>query len=738
MDFGNKRGLVLTFGRLLWMIIPCSMLYPQSDLGFSSQSLDHKTVHILADDSPSMRPYAAQQKSLIDSIQQKCTQLGCQVHVRRFSELQPEQEQLYSPVLALWQGFIEERQHESAFVLLTDAGDEKGQLTPSSPVTTDKSLILGFHNPQHKNFWIESFQVQPITFQGKPFKMVADIGRSGTLADTANIQAQIIVQEKVIATKDIIFTEGVQNVEWTQTLPGLQQRGSELLTLKLLTVPEEVSRWDNIRHQATEVQANTFGVLHLLGNPSWDGRFLRTYLKSEPKFDLVSFFILRDPWDTNDADERELSLIPFPVERLFQEELAHFKLIVLQNFSLLQFLEPKYQQNLVKFIQDGGSLLFLGGPRALKSSDIQNSPLQEILPFTVTPTPNHLAPLPQPTSAPRQGFPYAKNASFQITAHPLDIERQILTGFYAEWMQLQDTFAALPPWQGHHDTSHAQFTTQGHTPLLFAQSKTGKPQLLASASYPGKGRAIWIFSDQFWRLSMSQEYGITKGDYDKFFGSAINWLLRHDETPALQIESAQLNGVRQTYHSQTQQISLKLKVSGPAVAYLRTHTDAVKLSLCSQHFTGEQLNFVPLGNALVYIETNLPLATYANHCKLGLTMSHPDIGVEKIQTTIPVHYRIPDSDQLGNQSLLHALADVHQSELLLNTDAQLASKLSLWLEQHLQQDRATQISAPVQKTENYYWLLSENILLLCLSGILLEVLARRWDQLKHLLPAKTH
>src|SRR5690606_10902947 len=121
--------------------------------------------------------------------------------------------------------------------------------------------------------------------------------------------------------------------------------GQHLLSLKVLPVASEVSLWDNVAYAQVEVMPNTVGVLHLLGSPSWDGRFLRRYLKSEPKYDLISFFILRDPWDSQQVSERELSLIPFPVERLFKEELPNFRVVAIQNFTLIQFLQAEFQNN---------------------------------------------------------------------------------------------------------------------------------------------------------------------------------------------------------------------------------------------------------------------------------------------------------------------------------------------------------------------------------------------------------
>ena len=71
-------------------------------------------------------------------------------------------------------------------------------------------------------------------------------------------------------------------------------RGSNYIEVHIVPSDFETSLWDNSKFASIEVLADTIGVLHIAGAPSWDVRFMRRGLKSEPKFDVVSFFILRD------------------------------------------------------------------------------------------------------------------------------------------------------------------------------------------------------------------------------------------------------------------------------------------------------------------------------------------------------------------------------------------------------------------------------------------------------------
>ena len=56
--------------------------------------------------------------------------------------------------------------------------------------------------------------------------------------------------------------------------------------------------------------------------------------QGDPSVDLVSFFILRTNADLDtDYQDNELSLIEFPTDKLFNEELWRFDLVVFQNFD---------------------------------------------------------------------------------------------------------------------------------------------------------------------------------------------------------------------------------------------------------------------------------------------------------------------------------------------------------------------------------------------------------------------
>src|SRR5262249_22933049 len=64
----------------------------------------------------------------------------------------------------------------------------------------------------------------------------------------------------------------------------------------------------------------------------WNYRFLRMAMKQDPLIELVSFVFLRTPTDTVDVPENQLSLIPFPIDDIFLEELKNFDVVVFDDF----------------------------------------------------------------------------------------------------------------------------------------------------------------------------------------------------------------------------------------------------------------------------------------------------------------------------------------------------------------------------------------------------------------------
>ncbi len=131
-------------------------------------------------------------------------------------------------------------------------------------------------------------------------------------------------------------------------------------------------------------------VMYLAGRPSFEYAYLRDFLKSQGSIDLVSFVILRNAEDLPNADEQELSLIPFPVNEIFLRDIGHFDVFLLQDFDLRRLApDPNYALSLAEFVRKGGGLAVIGGQSAFGSGGYGNiAPLSALLPVEISGKPD--------------------------------------------------------------------------------------------------------------------------------------------------------------------------------------------------------------------------------------------------------------------------------------------------------------------------------------------------------------
>ena len=129
-------------------------------------------------------------------------------------------------------------------------------------------------------------------------------------------------------------------------------------------------------------------ILQVAGAPSWDVKFLRRFLVGDPSVQLVSFFILRTRRDPlHQYRDDELSLISFPYERLFDDDLWTFDVVIFQNFDYgPNFFgrAPRLLANLERYVRDGGAFVMLGGDRSFGVGGYGDTSLSDVLPVEIS------------------------------------------------------------------------------------------------------------------------------------------------------------------------------------------------------------------------------------------------------------------------------------------------------------------------------------------------------------------
>jgi hypothetical protein len=162
--------------------------------------------------------------------------------------------------------------------------------------------------------------------------------------------------------------------------------GTHTFTVTVPQQPGEHITHNNQKEFRIDVQRDKIRVLTLSGSPAWNYRFLRMAMKQDPLIDLVSFVFLRTPTDSVDVPDSQLSLIPFPIDDIFLEELKNFDVVVFDDFSHRAYFNPVYLEKVRDFVRDGGGLAMLGGARSFDSGGYAESALKEVLPVELSHT----------------------------------------------------------------------------------------------------------------------------------------------------------------------------------------------------------------------------------------------------------------------------------------------------------------------------------------------------------------
>lgn len=701
---GNARAGLAALCRLLWLSPLLLALWPQLVTMRVPDTFTQRVLHVLIDDSQSMAGAATQTaREVLAQAQRRCVATGCKVRGRYLSQLSAETARGYTPLSLVLRDWFDESGND-AWLLITDGGDFQPQLDWQAVLddveVSPAGLVLGFAAPPRKNLRLEKVDLVPLAFENRSADMQLVLQRETTQAPE-RVQVQVMLDDKVLAGENVTFAKTMGKATLSLPVPALE-RGTHLLNVKILPPGGEKVLWDNSRAALLEVLPDTAGVLHLLGSPSWDGSFIRRYLKSEPRYDVISFFILRDPFDDTSVDERELSLIPFPVDQLFGEELENFRVLIIQNFSLHRFLQPQHQQNLVDFVLGGGALLFIGGPRALKYQDITDSPLRNIL---------HVDQ--------RTAFLQKKHSNWQSEqkftlrfAQPSD-DKRALASIYDDWLEMQQELLAFTRAQG---LNRLVLSGEEFTPLINAVAADGEELPLLVASYPGKGRALWLFSDSFWKLAMS---GASRYSYHKFLQLAMTWLLKQDLQRPLRIKNFFLSRNRKL------DIAWRLELHGAATKYFSL-SERWQLQLCGQVLDWSQVNVDTLGprrkNLYGYLN-----AGQKQKCRVQIAGVDRAFGALQAESVALLPALRKDTEIGRSPAHAAALATALNVPFVADSN-KFTSALSMFMSKHLAD---VPIAPQVQrKTQhNYFWVLDKTWYILLLLFLPAEVLLRRWREI---------
>lgn len=334
--------------------------------------------------------------------------------------------------------------------------------------------------------------------------------------------------------------------------------GKFVLEISTPVADDEAVPQNNRRALVIRVVRDKFRVLQVAGQPSWDVRALRGMLKQNPNVDLISFFILRTQDDIPQAVPSEMSLIPFPTQELFEEQLPSFDLIVLQNFNFQPYGLAPYLDNIRDYVRGGGALVMLGGPLSLSSGGYANTPIAEVLPFTL---------YSQSAAGTLDQSEFQALLTEAGATHPA-------TSLAYDERANREQWTRLPALEGVNLVRSvvADAVVLATHPKL--STGDGAPAPVIAVREVGDGRVLAVTTDTLWHWGfVAAADGEGSGHaYDDLWENATRWLIQDPELQLLQVSSD-----RAQYHPDDN-AALDFRIRGPDYKPLAKATIRVSLS----------------------------------------------------------------------------------------------------------------------------------------------------------------
>jgi uncharacterized membrane protein len=345
----------------------------------------------------------------------------------------------------------------------------------------------------------------------------------GARADWSGRTLPVTLRRDGVAVRTVDVTLEDGKSDYRVTFAFTPERvGKYLYEISTPVLEGEAIRENNARQFLLKVIRDKIRVLLVTGRPSWDERFLRGLLKHDPNVDLISFFILRTPTDVELVSSDELSLIPFPTDELFQEQLRSFDVVFLQNFNFAPYGIGAYLGEIKRYVEEGGGLAMIGGDLSFSLGGYAHTPVADVLPVEMG---EEALPERMMDTAPFRMSLTPEGRTHPVTALRLDLS------------QNETRWGELPELSGTNLIARARpnTTVLGVHPLR--KGTDGKPLPVLTVGDAGKGRSLAFTSDSSWHWAFGN--GSDGRTYTKFWENAIRWLIRDPSLSFLRIETDQ-------------------------------------------------------------------------------------------------------------------------------------------------------------------------------------------------------
>ncbi|MBL8659078.1 MAG: hypothetical protein JNM75_04900 [Rhodospirillales bacterium] len=284
----------------------------------------------------------------------------------------------------------------------------------------------------------------------------------------------------------------------------LDHAGPTAIEAEVAEAPGEISTLNNRAAATISGVRDRLRVLLVSGQPHPGERAWRNLLKSDPSVDLVHFTILRPPDKEELTPLRELSLIVFPVQELFERRLYDFDLIVFDRFVVRGVLAPEYLTRVAEYLRNGGAILLATGPESAGPQSLYLTNLGPSMPAAPTGAIVEQAFRPSVSEVGRRHPVTAGLPDEGIAGEGDGGEADAGKPTWGRWFRLIETAVR---------SGSVLMEGPGNRPLLIVDRV-------------GEGRIAQLASDQIWLWGRGFDGGGPQGELSR---RLVHWLMKEPE-----------------------------------------------------------------------------------------------------------------------------------------------------------------------------------------------------------------
>lgn len=261
-----------------------------------------------------------------------------------------------------------------------------------------------------------------------------------------------------------------------------------VFTYRVLANPlaGEIHTNDNEYAVSVQVIGTKNRLLYVESTPRWESKFLTRALKANKQISPLTF--LRGP----DGKFMTFGTRESMTTDMTESQLAFFKIIILGNLDAEE-LGKQRAQNLLKFVETGGSLIILGGSKAWGVTGLLHTSLKNILPI-------------------KDMAPKAIEGQFVVQLTAEGRSHPAFAGDPSLWEAIPPVLSIFPQ----------AALSPGALALVSASTEQGLQPIVVVQLY-GQGKVVAILTDSMWKWVLTPDENKSK-PYQRFWDQLLVWL----------------------------------------------------------------------------------------------------------------------------------------------------------------------------------------------------------------------